>query len=186
MYSNKQFYVTEKLDGCSATYGYFHNKPTILTPRFNVCSRRIQLFRPDDSVWWQIAKSESIEEKLKHVGKNIAIQGEIIGPGDQGNKYKLKELDLRVFNVWDIDKQRYFDFNDKRFFCGYYGFLMVPYLYQFVMTEEHDVKTLLFWADGKSWINSQVDREGLVFRDIDNDGVSFKAISNKFLEKHGE
>ena len=33
---------------------------------------------------------EILEEKLRTLGKNITIQGEIIGEGVQGNKYKLK------------------------------------------------------------------------------------------------
>jgi len=40
-------------------------------------------------------------------------------------------------------------------------------------------------AEGKSVLNSKTEREGLVFKS--NVGAfSFKAISNKFLLKHGD
>jgi hypothetical protein len=53
-----------------------------------------------------------------------------------------------------------------------------------------DHARFLEYAEGKSLLNPQVEREGVVFRSIDetrsNQGkISFKAISNKYLLKHG-
>jgi len=62
------------------------------------------------------------------------------------------------------------------------GFETVPVLsYDFQLPETID--ELLKLAEGKSVLNSNTEREGLVIRSYDM-SISFKAISNKFLMKN--
>ena len=42
------------------------------------------------------------------------------------------------------------------------------------------VDELLVWAEGKSVLNEKQEREGVVFKQM-NGGMTFKAISNKYL-----
>ena len=42
------------------------------------------------------------------------------------------------------------------------------------------IEEILSYADGKSYHNSNFDREGIVIRSLDRK-ISFKVISNKFL-----
>ena len=80
------FVVTEKVDGCSATYTYRKGK-------FVVASRNREA--DANSVYTDIATKYSIEKVLEYLysalGPNdhITIQGEIVGPKIQGNKYGL-------------------------------------------------------------------------------------------------
>jgi len=184
-------YYTEKLDGQSATYAIYLPKSRvsflqkIFSNTFYVCSRNINLHKKNNTTWWQIAEQEDVENKLKKVGKNIAIQGEIIGEGVQGNKYNLKGIHFKVFNVYDIDEQRYFNLKEKENFCAEYGFKMVPILGQFTIREDMTVNDMIKMSEGKSVMNN-VMREGIVIRSIENDTVSFKAINPKFLLKYGE
>jgi ATP-dependent RNA circularization protein (DNA/RNA ligase family) len=53
---------------------------------------------------WVLIKGEN---KLKATGRNLAIQGEIVGSGIQGNQYKLNSHQLFVFSIYDIDKGTY-------------------------------------------------------------------------------
>lgn len=46
-----------------------------------------------------------------------------------------------------------------------------------------DYHSMLQYAEGKSILNSETEREGLVVRSIDS-SFSFKCISNKYLIKH--
>ena len=71
------FYVTEKLDGSSMTC---YN----LNGEFGVCSRRMDLKETSDNAFWIAAKNHDIMNKLP---KNIAIQGELIGPSIQGTDF---------------------------------------------------------------------------------------------------
>lgn len=73
---------SEKLDGASATY-YFNNG------EFGVCSRSLNLIKDDRNTYWQMVEKYNIENKLRNLGRNIAIQGELIGDGIQSNEDKL-------------------------------------------------------------------------------------------------
>lgn len=89
--------LTKKYDGCSTT---IYDTPT----GQGVCSRNQEL-EEGSSVWWDVAKKYNVLEKIK--GRNIAIQGETVGPAIQGNPLKLTENGLFVFDVFDIPNQRY-------------------------------------------------------------------------------
>ena len=116
---------------------------------------------------------------------NGCIQGEIIGPGIQDNKYKLIGQKLLVFNIFDIDKHEYFSKEDMLDICDKFNLETVPTIYvNFTLTEMVD--ELLLLADGISILNSNTLREGLVWVSIDSTKrISFKTISNKFLLKYG-
>ncbi len=105
-----EFYLTEKLDGTSFT-------AFIREGEFGVCSRNLLLDTTDPmSTLVGIAKRLNLEERLRALGAargfEVAIQGEIIGPGVQQNKYALKEVALRVFNVFDVSAYRFLDHAD--------------------------------------------------------------------------
>lgn len=168
------FYVTEKLDGSSATYYYKDGE-------FGACSRNLELLETEDNTFWKVARELELEKKLASLDRNICIQGELIGEGIQGNPYKIKGQTVRFFNAFDIDRQHQY---------GLPMFLAmmrielkletVPMLTNLTTKLPPTVEEMLFYADGKSALNPDFDREGVVVRSMDNT-ISFKAISNKFL-----
>ena len=170
--SKHQFYVTEKLDGSSSTF-YFNNG------EFGVCSRNLELLETEGNTFWKVARELDLENKLRNYGINVSLQGELIGEGVQGNPYKLKGQTVKFFNAFDIDKQ-------ERMSLG--GFLkimddldldFVPFLdMNFLLPRSID--GMLEYAEGKSKLNYETEREGVVVRSMDTK-ISFKAISNKFL-----
>jgi len=194
---DKHYYVTEKLDGSSATY-YLRDGV------FGVCSRNLELADPgvfepgtvvcDDGVerpkkentFWKVARELRIEEKLRMMDENYSIQGELIGEGVQGNPYKLKGHTVRIFNIFNIDTQEYLSLD------GMVKFLekvnvdpnpleLVPIIhYDYKLP--HNISEILDQAEGKSVLNKDTEREGIVIRNRDK-SISFKAISNKFLLK---
>ncbi len=194
---DKHYYVTEKLDGSSATY-YFKDGV------FGVCSRNLELADPGEfepgtvlcedgierpkkeNTFWKVANELRIREKLSSLGENYAIQGELIGEGVQGNSYKIKGHALRIFNVFNIDKQEYLSLDDMVHFLHKINLddkplelvPVVNYDYKLPPTIEEIIR----YADGKSRLNEETDREGIVIRNRDK-SISFKAISNTFLLK---
>lgn len=94
-----KYEVTEKMEGTSATY--FYNKGDA-----GMCSRNLRLSNYATSHFGQIQKRHNIFERLKNLKMNIAIQGEICGPGIQGNYYGLTEFRLFIFDVFLIDEKR--------------------------------------------------------------------------------
>lgn len=173
-FRKSNFYVTEKLDGSSATY-YFNNGI------FGACSRNIDLLEGDGNTFWKLARQLKLEEKMREGNKNICLQGELIGEGIQGNPYKLKGQHVYFFNAFNIDEQRYFTLKEFAEVMELFELETVPFIlndYSLPPT----IDELLFFAEGKSVLNQNAEREGIVIRNHQRT-ISFKAISNKFLLK---
>lgn len=173
------FEVTLKLDGTSFT-AYHKDGET------GFCSRNLELKKEDaSSVYAQVFAKYKLDDGLKATGQNIAIQGEIMGPGVQGNREGLTEPTLFVFDIFDIDEQRYLLPNERanffEMFLAHLGIKHAPILC--FINPLPTVADILRMADGQS-LNNPV-REGLVFKSLERD-FSFKAISNIFLMKGGD
>lgn len=170
--SDNTFYVTEKLDGSSATF-YINND------EFGVCSRNLDLLETENNSFWKVARELDLENKMREFGGNFSLQGELVGEGIQGNPYKIKGQTIRIFNVFDIDEDKYLPLDEFKFFVNHLGLDTVP-----ILNEEfklpNSIDELLAYADDKSVLNSNFDREGVVIRSVDRT-VSFKVISNQFL-----
>lgn len=192
-----KYFVTEKLDGSSATY-YFKDGV------FGVCSRNLELADPGEfepgmvmgedgierpkkeNTFWKVAKELFIEEKLGTLNENYAIQAELIGESIQGNPYKIKGQTIRIFNVFNIDTQEYLGLDEmeeflKKINVDNHPLEIVPVLDRDYKLPD-TIDEILAQADGKSALNADTDREGIVIRNHDK-SVSFKAISNTFLLK---
>jgi RNA ligase (TIGR02306 family) len=169
-------YITEKLDGTSFTC-YFNNGV------FGVCGRNWELSETDDNSLWRMAKVLELKDKMTKHGKNIALQGELIGAGINGNLYGLSDHKLFFFTGYDIDKGRRMFFDELEWVLFGLQLQMVPVLekYGFVIPNENNiVDYMLRYAEGKSVLNMEVDREGVVVRGLEKE-FSFKAISNTYL-----
>lgn len=117
----RPYYITRKEDGSSGTY-------FIRNGTFGVCSRRIHLKESESNGFWKMARKYDIENVLKTTfpDKDVAIQGEVVGPGIQDNKLGLKELEFRLFNVFDINGRSYFDYARIVDFTNKCNIPMVP------------------------------------------------------------
>jgi len=184
-YPAVRFYATEKLNGTSSMY-FINNS------EFGVCSRNIQLLEDDINLYWKIAKKYDFEKKLKLLDlgySNIAIQGEIIGPGIQSNKYKLSEPTFNLFSAFYIDTQKYATYYELLKLAELMDIQMVPIIALNIDLSNYTIDSLIKTADGSSKLNYLQRREGLVYASMDTvedtpfGKVSFKIVSNAFLEK---
>ena len=117
----------------------------------------------------------------------MAIQGELCGPGIQGNKLNLKEHDLFVFNLFNIKEGKYMGFYDMHTCVLNMGLKLVPLLKP--PEEPLTLESLLELARGK-YEGTQNHREGLVVRPVHETysptlggRLSFKVINNDYLLK---
>ena len=172
IYQLDKFYVTEKLDGSSVTY---YVKDGV----FGVCSRNLDLLEDENNSMWKFAIESGLRDRLVGLGKNLAVQGEIIGEGIQGNPYKRIGQTVRIFNGFDIDKYDYLSLSELIELVKVLEVRTVPIL-DLDFTLPDTIDELLSYADSKSVLNEKFDREGVVIRSHDRK-ISFKAISNKFL-----
>lgn len=183
------YVATEKVDGQSGTFTlqrvkgkHFWNRDTY---DFAVCSRNLRKWKKDTSSFWSVAEKYNIEEVLHQlIGKNewVAIQGECIASNVQGNKYKVTEPDLYVFNLI-YPTGRVGSIEAKKIVAEY-GLKFVPIIDESVNLKGMSVADVLKYATGKSQLYNTL-REGIVFRSLDGK-QSFKAVSPDFLIKHNE
>ena len=167
--------VTEKLDGSSMTV-------YIINDEVGVCSRNLDLKPNEDNSLWATAYRNEIDVKLIQSLANLAIQGELIGNGIQGNKYKMRGQEFYVYDIYDIDAGRYFTPTERAGYCKAWDIKHVPVLTRELELDFETVADLLQMAEAKSVMGDITgpEREGLVFK-CNEKQVSFKAISNAFL-----
>lgn len=169
------FVATEKLDGTSATFLWVDDE-------FHVCGRNWSVTE-GENVYWAVARKYDLANKLR--GSGLVIQGEIVGPGVQGNPLGLKQVELRVFDVTGDAKTRLGHLQAEAVAAE----LDLPFATT-VMAGRFDwtdIDDLLALADG-CYHGTDRRREGLVFRHPDNlmvggERLSFKVISNAYLLK---
>lgn len=171
--------VTEKLDGSSCTF-YLD-----LFGEFHVCSRNLDLKQTEGNTFWQLALQLDIEGVMRrHSLSGMAIQGEMIGEGIQGNQYKTK-LDFYVYDMYNTSTGEYILPIQLESACKRLGLKHVPILIDSTDLTAMTIQSIIDFAEGKSKLNGS-EREGVVFKSNTVHDSSFKAISNKWLIKNGE
>ena len=185
----KTWLMTEKLDGTSCTYALERKGKNNF--EFYVCSRNVrqkdetQECYHDHNIYWDLAFKYHIEYHLKQFLESrpdckwVCIQGEGVG-SVQGNPLKLKEDDLYVFNLkndvdgrWPSEKgKEYIELCEMKW---------VPILGVSKLPET--MEEMKQMAEGKSKVNPEVLREGVVYRSLDG-SESFKNVALSYLLKH--
>ena len=210
-FRGERFFITEKCEGSSMTV-YFHEE------HYGVCSRNLEILSYEKKeyiglrkVWSEfIAKVFNLREPLPTKDNNflnmskklgikkslmlsfpdLAIQGELIGPGIQKNIYNLKEHEFRVFNVFLIKDRRYMNLEEMKDTCSHLGLSMVPVIDDnFILG--HSIDEIVELSKGNSTL-FKTKREGIVLRlyndcNAGNCGmISMKAINPEYLLSHDE
>lgn len=193
---NAMYEITMKLDGSSMTAFVRKSFDSAGVMKLGVCSRNLELKLNDENagnsfvrMFYDSGLKAALEKFYEETGRSIAVQGELMGPGIQGNREGLKENKLFVFDIYDIDRGEYLAPAERR--------ALTERLLECAPTLGHvpviaasanlldtlgikDIDGLLKFAEGPS-LNHPI-REGLVFKRLDGK-FSFKAISNQFLAR---
>ena len=155
--------------------------------KFGVCSRNLELKETEENSFWRQARSNDIENKLNEFApdRNLALQGELIGEGIQGNKYKITGNQFHVFTIYDIDNGVYLSSEERVELTNKLGLNHVRVLDKISLKRSpagsangfnvlEMIDSLLAYAEGKSVLNAQTEREGVVFKNINNPALHFK------------
>lgn len=185
--ADSKYEVTMKMDGTSFTC--FKNNDEI-----GVCSRNWQLKLSEENQGNSLVRmyvDSGLQKALASLGRNYAIQGELMGPGIQANREALVQRMLFVFDIYDVDSSRYLTpderhrIMDELWQHGVNRELVkhAPVIHASMHLSEAGITNigeLLAYADGPSLTHPI--REGLVFKRLDG-LFTFKAISNRYLLK---
>lgn len=181
---------TMKMDGSSVT-------AFLKDGNFGVCSRNMELVETEDNAFWKTIRAEDVENKMRKYfpwqGGNYAIQGELCGPGLNGNKMGLDKLMIYWYNLFHIDSGIYFPQKMLVDFCLSSNLNWAEEVfYGRQLFAADTVESLLDIAKELNYKNG-LPAEGIVWRPVEErysnvlkGRMSFKTISNRFLEKYKE
>ncbi len=169
--------------------GYF-KKPSE-EPIYGICSRNILLKLEGQSNFHKAAEAPLVALRNQpNKGVSYAIQGEVVAPDIQGNFEGVKDVEFHVFDMFDIENQKYMHPADRQAFAKQEKLRHVTVLgtnslriLTMCQYGTDIVQKLLKFADGPSDGNGKF-REGVVFKSTGRD-FSFKAVSNQYLLKSG-
>jgi RNA ligase (TIGR02306 family) len=162
---------------------------------FGVCSRNLNLKETEDNAHWKMARKLKLEEILHSEDRNLCIQGEMVGPGIQANRLGLKEIDLYLFNLYDIDSGKYLNREDLIGFGKKHNIKIVDTVHIIQLGNDVVPKSVDYFLSIANELNynNGTPAEGIVWRpavetysDVLKGRLSFKTISNRFLEKYKE
>ena len=183
----KLVYISQKVEGTSGTYSYMGGD-------YQVSGRNWSYKEAEGNTYWKMSHKYELKEKLAMVhersGISYAVQGEIAGPKIQDNLMGLKDHELFVFNVMNLNTGAFLPFYEFKEFCSRLELTTVPIL-QICEFKWNSIEELLEFADSTNYPNGHVN-EGHVYRPIQefNSEViggraSFKVVSNKYLQLTG-
>lgn len=158
-----------------------------------VCSRNLALKYDPKAKFWMGVNNIDLMTKLKEYcdeyDRSLAIQGELMGEGIQGNREKLDKYEIFAFRIWDITKQEFLDDADFIDVCNRLGVQTVPQFPIIKPFEKYSTLKEFLDASDIPSLNHPI-AEGIVYKSIkkvDNYGnpvtLHFKVINNKFLLK---
>lgn len=184
---DKRAYVSVKIDGTSSSVYY----NPILDEPFGVCSRNLNIKRDVNNGHWKVALRHDLENKMKLTVSQagFVIQGELAGPGIQKNRMELKELELFVFDIFDIATHEYLSVHDMQQICAAFGLKTVDII-GYGGFQDMTVDDWIQYAEG-DYSGTKNPREGIVIRacepirtaTLDGHRLSFKVLNNQYLLK---
>jgi RNA ligase (TIGR02306 family) len=181
-YADEEFEVTEKLDGTSQTV-YLDNG------EFGVCGRNWEYRETSNNSLWQITRTLKLEDILKQLGRNIALQGELVGEGINGNRLKMRGIRFYIYDIIDIDNHKFMLPKDRLEIFNKMVELNPNILHVPILSTEKilqkSMEEILYYANGASVLNPKTLREGVVFKSL-NKSITFKAVDNTYLLKNGD
>jgi RNA ligase (TIGR02306 family) len=199
--------ITEKLDGSSMTVIVpsrerkdSETEDNIVDIR--VCSRNLELKEENENTFWKAAR---LVFDNVFFDNDYAFQGELVGPGIQGNYYRLNEHRFYIYDIFDIDEQRYLstserqnlfvklvDMSPNKDLVFHVPILSTEFFLQTIKDDSSSEpcvpKQILDLAESVKSTMVDLPAEGIVFKKVDGFSIynvsSFKAISNKWLLKN--
>ena len=173
-----EYYISTKLDGSSHSI-------SVDEKGFHVAGHNYEY---KDGAFFGLVEERGYKEKLEAFAerehlKSLAVQGELCGPGIQGNRLKLDAPEWYVFTVMENGKRA--GLERMLEICGELGLPHVP-------IEETGTNLPAKYPTVESILaRSEGDKEGIVIRpvkalysELTRSYLSMKAVNNRYLLKN--
>ncbi len=188
-YAGVECFITEKLDGMSCSVWLDEDG-------LSVAGRNWNLKCVEGNAYWRAVAETGLEAKLGRLraesGVDLALQGEVVGPGIQKNLLGLPAVTFRCFGAFDRATRTFLDFETFTRLTAAAEIPTVPVLdAEFRLAGT--VAELVVLATRKSTVNPKNWAEGIVIRSkveryeaATGGRLSFKVINPEFLLKHDD
>jgi hypothetical protein len=190
--------LTSRFFFISSTF-FYHNST------FGLCSRNYRLERSSEglpsSCYQIVAAKYALQKRLTMYGKEIALQGEVCGPGINSNPANSKEIQLYIFHAWDCQAQSYLKFDELIRIVNELNALdigeqapalqVVPIIWRGALPAEKTIADLVAQANALTYAPGRL-AEGMVicaeeesYSEALDNRLSVKVLSELFELKHG-
>jgi hypothetical protein len=198
-------YATKKCDGQSITFALHKGIFTISTRNRTVykakikkACKEIQDKKIDKlrkiSAQAYMAGKYNIPQVLSKLGNEIALQGELCGPGIQKNRLGLKDYEIFFFNLQNLENKKFFGWDYLKEICANNNLNTVPFIgflpFNFKSVKETEKYTEQFTYDNGYPVEGVVFRAYTPGKTLITDplhkmhgSLSFKCINPKFKMK---
>ncbi len=185
---DRLFTATQKFDGQSVQW--FHKDG-----RVGVCSRNfevlLELDLPEDKrdkandKFREMNTKYSIFDKLLACKRNVSVQTEMYGMGINGNRHKKNDVNVAVFDVFDIDRRQFITHDEMVSLAAELGLPTVPVVFENQRLLSEKIEPWLELANKQRYAGGLL-AEGIVVRTADGKApyMSFKVISQEYLVKY--
>jgi RNA ligase (TIGR02306 family) len=164
--------ITEKLEGSHFAASIFRDG------EIAICQRRFKIDPVENAEhdWYKVARLSGLIDKLPAlktevdrrygaIAEVVTVRGEVLGPGIQGNYYKLPTLALKIFDI-EVNGQP-LGVAEYRTLVNQLAIDTVPLLATDLMLRDWLAdKTLAQASNGQSALNPALLREGVVIRPL--------------------
>ena len=118
-----RFDVTEKEDGLNMAM-YCSRLQDPKRP-IHLCIGGQEVRFSDRSYFWRMVLALGVAERLLDSGRNLVLDGVVVGPGFRHYEDGYRRDDFRVFDVFDLDEDRTMTPGERREFCTAHDMPMV-------------------------------------------------------------
>jgi len=179
------FTATQKYDGQSVQW-YCCNGQT------GVCSRNYRVLLEEEVInknFHSMNRKYEILRKLEEWcgenKRNISVQTEMYGVGINGNRHKKTDIDLVVFDVYDINAVSFLPHDEVVQIAGWLNLPRIPVVFEKQVLPSTEIDYWLKLANSQRYSGGLL-AEGIVVKTADGKDpyVSFKVISQEYCLKH--
>ena len=172
--------ITLKVDGSS--FGMIKHPDG----KVEVCSRNLSLKETEGNTFWKIYHKYGMDK----IPNGIALNGEVYGPGVNGNNLGETEHKLAAFNMYNLNDGRHLvQHHVMAFECDRFGVPVVKVLYKGTLKEKFKtIQDLIDFANIQKYPNGKA-AEGIVIRPLTprhsetlNKNLSVKVISENYKD----
>lgn len=152
--------IMEKMEGTNFSTAKDKEHSVIVNQRSNTIIEKEGVL----NTYWKAARNSNLTSIIQTLGPISAIYGELCGPSIQKNIYRLNDHKVFVFDIKDSGK--WMGWDEFKSFTEIHSLQTAPILFVGKLKDFLNGKSIQESSNGKSLINPEALREGIVVKPV--------------------